>query len=167
MAPSPPTLRDFVPTDAPWVIAAHIAHYCAPIDHGGEGFDARFGDLVARVVTDFVATARPGIDRGFVLERDGQRLGSVFCVGRDGGVAQLRLFLLDASLRGQGQGHRLLTALTDHARATGFNRVALWTHASHTAACALYRANGFTLVHERPVHSFGQNLIEQEYARDL
>jgi GNAT superfamily N-acetyltransferase len=167
MTPPPPALRDFVPADAPWVIAAHVAHYCGAPDHGGEGFDATFGDLVARVVGDFVSTARPGLDRGFVLDRAGQRLGCVFCVGRDGGVAQLRLFLLDPSLRGQGQGRRLLTALTDHARQAGFTRVILWTHASHTAACALYRAQGFALVQEHPVRSFGQDLIEQQFARDM
>lgn len=157
-----PILRDFTPADAPWVIDAHAAHYC-----GTEGFDASFADLVARVVGDFVATARPGIDRGFILERGGQRLGSVFCVGRDDGQVQLRLFLLDASLRGQGQGRRLLAALMDHARAAGFGRVFLWTHASHTAACALYRAAGFALVEERAVVSFGQALVEQRFARAL
>lgn len=157
-----PRLRDFTPDDAPWVIAAHVAHYC-----GTEGFDASFGDLVARVVADFVATARPGLDRGFILDRDGQRLGSVFCVGRDDGQAQLRLFLLDASLRGQGQGRRLLEALMAHARAARLGRVFLWTHASHTAACALYRAAGFALVEERPVVSFGQALVEQRFARAL
>lgn len=157
-----PRLRDFTPDDAKWVIDAHIAHYC-----GGDGFDASFGDLVARVVNDFAATARAGLDRGFVLERDGQRLGSVICVGHDGGVAQLRLFLLDPGLRGQGQGRRLLAAFMDHARAAGFTRVMLWTHASHTEACALYRAEGFRLVQERPVRNFGQDLVEQQFMRDL
>jgi ribosomal protein S18 acetylase RimI-like enzyme len=158
----PPHLRDFTPADAPWLIAAHTAHYC-----GDEGFDATFPDLVARVVRDFVTTARPGLDRGFVLDRDGQRLGSVICVRHTEGTAQLRLFLLDASLRGQGQGRRLLDALTGHARCAGFARVMLWTHASHTAACALYRGYGFALVQERPVHSFGRNLIEQQFVLEL
>jgi GNAT superfamily N-acetyltransferase len=161
-ATEPPRLRDFTPADAPWLIAAHTAHYC-----GAEGFDATFPDLVARVVGDFVTTVRPGLDRGFVLDRDGQPLGSVICVGQSGGTAQLRLFLLDPSLRGHGQGRRLLDALTGHARSAGFARVMLWTHASHTDACALYRAYGFALAQERPVRSFGQELVEQQFVLAL
>jgi hypothetical protein len=43
----------------------------------------------------------------------------------------------------------------------------LWTHASHEAACALYRKAGWRLVRSEPVHSFGVDLEEQTFEIDL
>jgi GNAT superfamily N-acetyltransferase len=66
-----------------------------------------------------------------------------------------------------GLGRRLLAQCTDFARKSGYRRMQLWTHESHTAACALYRAAGWSLVSSRPVHSFGQHLVEQSWTRSL
>jgi hypothetical protein len=43
----------------------------------------------------------------------------------------------------------------------------LWTHESHRAACALYAKNGFACVRSEPVRSFGVDLVEQAWERDL
>ncbi len=39
----------------------------------------------------------------------------------------------------------------------------LWTHESHTAACALYKASGWELTDSKAVHSFGVDLVEQSW----
>lgn len=46
-------------------------------------------------------------------------------------------------------------------------RLTLWTHKSHEAACALYVKFGFEVVDEKPVNSFGQDLIEPTWTIDL
>jgi hypothetical protein len=43
----------------------------------------------------------------------------------------------------------------------------LWTHASHIAARRIYAASGFVCTGAREVHSFGQDLVEETWSRDL
>ena len=85
----------------------------------------------------------------------------------DDETAKLRLFLLEPEARGVGLGRRLLATCTGFARAAGYRRMTLWTHESHRAACRLYAADGFTCVESRPVRSFGHDLVEQVWTRDL
>jgi GNAT superfamily N-acetyltransferase len=95
-------------------------------------------------------------------------LGSIFCVqSGEPGIAKLRLFLLEPEARGRGLGQRLLDACLGFAADRGYRRMRLWTHESHRAACALYVKNGFDCVASRPVRSFGQDLVEQTWERDL
>ena len=151
-------LRDLQIGDAGWIIQRHAEHYAAE-----EGFDASFEALVARILADYIYLHDPVRDRAFVAVRDGQRVGSVFCVGIGPTDAKLRLFLLDPDQRGTGLGRRMLAECLAHARAKGFTRMELWTHESHRAACALYRAVGFTCRSSVPVHTFGCDLVEQQW----
>ena len=152
------TIRPFRPDDAPWVITRHGALYGLEA-----GFDASFETLVAQIVADFVDTHDPTCERGWIAEGQGRRLGSVFCVRLADDTAKLRLFLLEPEARGLGLGRALLDTCLSFARDTGYARLRLWTHESHRAACALYRANGFTCLSSRPVRSFGQDLVEQSW----
>ncbi|ETX15426.1 acetyltransferase [Roseivivax halodurans JCM 10272] len=148
-------LREFGPADADWLVEAHGTHYAAE-----EGFDASFARLVRRIVDDFLASHDPGCERGWIAEADGTRLGCIFCVNAGEGAAKLRLFLLMPEARGQGLGRHLLQTCMGWARERGYTRMVLWTHESHRAACALYARTGWSCVSSRPVHSFGQDLVE-------
>ncbi|MEQ6248479.1 GNAT family N-acetyltransferase [Sulfitobacter sp. HNIBRBA3233] len=151
-------LRPFTPDDRDWLVAAHAKHYARE-----EGFDESFGILVAGILDDFIASHDPEDERGWIAWEDGKRIGSIFCVRLDGTRAKLRLFLLMPDARGKGLGRRLLETCTGFARACGYDGMQLWTHESHRAACALYRRNGWRLIAERPVTSFGQSLNEQTF----
>lgn len=151
-------LRDLEIGDAGWLIEQHGVLYARE-----EGFDASFEALVAEILADFIRHHDPHCERGWIAEQDGVRLGSIFCVRRDATTAKLRLFLLTPGARGKGLGKRLLGTCLDYARARGYARLHLWTHESHTAACALYTAFGFSLVSSKPVHSFGVDLVEQSW----
>jgi GNAT superfamily N-acetyltransferase len=149
--------------DAGWLIQRHGELYAQEA-----GFDATFEPLVARILADFLDSHDPACERGWIARARGRRLGSIFCVeGPAPGTAKLRLFLLEPEARGIGLGHRLLTTCMDFARGAGYRRMTLWTHESHLAACALYAKHGFSCVSSKPVHSFGVDLVEQEWARDL
>lgn len=156
-------LRDFTPADTGWLVGKHGRLYAA-----SDGFDAGFPVLVAGILGDFIRNRDPAVERGFIAQDGARPLGSVFCMrGEAAGVARLRLFLVLPEARGQGLGTRLLRACIGFARDVGYSRLQLWTHESHKAACALYRAHGFACVSSRPVHSFGVDLVEQGFALDL
>ena len=94
-------------------------------------------------------------------------LGSIFCVSAGEATAKLRLFLLTPEARGKGLGKRLLTTCMEYARSKSYSEMVLWTHESHRAACALYRAFGWTLEDSKPVRSFGVDLVEQHWRISL
>ncbi|MEO0917504.1 MAG: GNAT family N-acetyltransferase [Pseudomonadota bacterium] len=149
--------------DAGWLIQRHAELYAER-----DGFDASFESLVAEILTQFIREHDPQTERAFIAKADGLRLGSIFCVqSGTPGVAKLRLFLLEPKVRGLGLGQRLLDACVGFARDAGYHRMRLWTHKSHQAACALYAKNGFRMVEEHPVHSFGVDLVEQSWEIDL
>lgn len=149
-------LRPFTQADRDWIVAAHIDTYSRV-----EGFDDTFGVLVAQIVDDFLTSHDPVNERGWIAWQKGVRLGSIFCVRIDAQTAQLRLFQLAPQARGLGLGRHMLETCTQFARDTGYSSMKLWTHKSHTAACALYKRNGWRVVDERPVQHFGKSLIEQ------
>jgi GNAT superfamily N-acetyltransferase len=157
------TLRPLRPGDAGWIVMRHAELY-----HANDGFDASFEALVARIMAEFIERHDPAVERGWIAEDGaGARRGCIFCVRHDARTAKLRLFLVEPDARGAGLGQRLLDALLAHARACGFARVTLRTHESHRAACRLYARNGFACTASHPVHSFGQDLLEQAWERAL
>ncbi|TMV13228.1 GNAT family N-acetyltransferase [Arenibacterium halophilum] len=155
-------LRRFRPEDAAWLIERHDTLY-----RRDEGFDASFGELVAKIINDFLAEHDATREAGWVAEENGQRLGSIFCVSAEKTTAKLRLFLLDPGARGKGLGKHMLRHCMAFARAAGYRDMVLWTHESHRAACALYAATGWQLIESRPVHSFGVDLVEQNWTITL
>ena len=155
-------LKEFRANDAPWLVERHQTLYAA-----AEGFDDTFGPLVADILADFIANHDPARERGWIAEGDGERLGSIFCVRLSDDIAKLRLFLLVPQVRGRGLGKRLWAACTGFARAAGYRDMQVWTHESHRAACALYRSQGWDLLHSTPVTSFGVDLVEQSWKISL
>ncbi|KIC42200.1 acetyltransferase [Ruegeria sp. ANG-R] len=151
-------LRPFHAGDARWLIERHGTLYARD-----EGFDDTFAPLVAGILEDFIANHDPARERGWIAERAGVRLGSIFCVTQDERTAKLRLFLLVPEARGHGLGRRLLTTCMGFARNVGYSGMVLWTHESHAAACGLYRSFGWELMDSKPVHSFGVDLVEQSW----
>lgn len=151
-------LRAFEADDLDWLTEAHQRLYSA-----AEGFDDTFGPLVRSILEAFVSDHDPSCEAGWVACRGPDRLGSIFCVRHDENTAKLRLFLLEPAARGQKLGQVLLDRCTGFARDRGYSGMTLWTHESHTAACALYARNGWTLVRSEPVHSFGVDLVEQTW----
>ncbi|MEL6450759.1 MAG: GNAT family N-acetyltransferase [Pseudomonadota bacterium] len=152
------TLRPFDPADTDWLTHQHGVLYAQ-----AEGFDDTFGPLVRSILDAYCADHDPTCERGWIAEAEGQRLGSIFCVRHDATTAKLRLFLLVPAARGRGAGRMLLDQCMRFAQASGYAGMTLWTHESHRAACALYAKTGWTLIASKPVHSFGQDLVEQTW----
>lgn len=144
--------------DHDWLVEQHQTLYALH-----EGFDKTFGPLVSSILNDFEAEHEPEKEAGWIAWRDGQRLGSIFCVSAGTDRAKLRLFLLLPEARGAGLGKQLLKHCMSFAKDAGYSTMTLWTHKSHTAACALYERTGWSCVSSKPVVSFGVPLIEQQW----
>jgi len=156
------TLRRFDASDLDWLVQQHDRIY-----RREEGFDSSFAPLVRSILEEFVAGHDPTREAGWIAQRDGLPVGSIFCVALSATTAKLRLFLTTPEGRGQGIGRLLLGTCMGFARDAGYCDMTLWTHESHRAACALYAASGWELTESKPVHSFGRNLIEQSWRVDL
>lgn len=162
-APARATIRRLDrPGDLGWVVMAHGELYDIEF-----GWDIRFETLVAGIVADYAADHDPAREAAWIAEVDGRRVGCVFCVAEDETTAKLRILLVDPRGRGHGLGRRLVDTCLDFARAAGYRRITLWTNDVLASARRIYQATGFELVEQEPHHSFGHNLVGQNWAKDL
>ena len=113
---------------------------------------------MAPPVEKFVSRFKPGRERCWIAELDGERVGAVFVVEQSKSVAQLRLLILEPRARGRGLGKRLVRECIDFARASGYRKLVLWTQSNLAAARAIYRGCGFTLARREPHAEFGVRL---------
>lgn len=150
------------PGDLGWVVRAHGELYAREF-----GWNHEFEALVARIVADYGSDHDPGRESAWIADLGGRRVGCVFLVTEDAETAKLRLLLVDPSARGSGLGRRLVDTCIEFARAARYRRLVLWTNHPLEAARRIYLSRGFELTEERPHHSFGADLIGQDYELDL
>lgn len=161
-APAPYIIRSHRPGDVGWVIARHGEIYSDEF-----GWDGSFEALVAEIGAAFIRDFRPEREHCWIAERDGERVGSVFVVEKDAATAQLRLLIVDPSARGLKLGERLVDEAIRFARAKGYAKLTLWTNDCLHAARRIYEKAGFVLVDEEPHHSFGVDLVGQNWDLQL
>ncbi|MDI5971146.1 helix-turn-helix domain-containing GNAT family N-acetyltransferase [Streptomyces sp. SL13] len=153
------TLRGPEPGDLGWVIERNAAVYAAEFGWNGE-----YEALVARIVADFASGHDERREALWIAELDGRPAGCVFCVRDEApGTARLRLLLVDPRARGHRIGQRLVRGCVEFARTAGYRELVLWTNDVLGAARRIYQEAGFELVAERPHHSFGQDLVGQDW----
>jgi DNA-binding MarR family transcriptional regulator/N-acetylglutamate synthase-like GNAT family acetyltransferase len=148
--------------DMGWVVERHAAVYYAEW-----GWGAPFEALVAGIVKDFLEKLDPARERCWIAERDGERVGCVFVVDDGKGAARLRLLLVEPAARGTGLGKRLVEECIRFARAKGYRRMVLWTHANLLAARGIYRKLGFNLDKTWKHREFGADVVAENWSLAL
>ncbi|MGY3684753.1 GNAT family N-acetyltransferase [Streptomyces sp. TE33382] len=151
------------PGDLGWAVMAH-----------GEVYDRQFGwntdfeALVARIVAEYGTAHDPATEAAWIAEVDGERAGCVLLVsGSRPGVAKLRILLVTPAARGLGLGTRLVEECLAFAREAGYRRVTLWTNDVLVSARRIYEHFGFALAGQEPHHSFGHDLVGQNWNLNL
>ncbi|KAL1841505.1 hypothetical protein VTJ49DRAFT_6996 [Mycothermus thermophilus] len=84
------------------------------------------------------------------------------CTGEDG-VARLRCFIVDESVRGTGVGRKLLNEAMEFVKRVGFRECRLSTMRSLAAARRLYESVGFVEAGEEWFEEFGKGAWEMKY----
>ncbi|UWE08339.1 bifunctional helix-turn-helix transcriptional regulator/GNAT family N-acetyltransferase [Actinacidiphila bryophytorum] len=153
------TLRGPRPGDLGWVVERNAAVYAEEF-----GWNSEYEALVARIVADFAAGHDPEREAVWIAEVDGLRAGCVFCVRDEApGTARLRLLLVDPAARGHGIGRQLVETVISFARSADYSELVLWTNDVLASARSIYQRAGFELVESRPHHSFGKDLVGQDW----
>ena len=155
-------LRAPVPGELGWVVQRTGALYAAEY-----GWDESYEALVARIVADYAARADRKREAAWIAEVDGQPAGCVFCMRKTDEVAQLRLLLVEPQARGMGIGERLVAECIAFARRSGYRELMLWTNDVLHAARRIYQRAGFELVDSHEHHSFGHDLVGQDWRLPL
>jgi len=153
------SLRRHRPGDMGWVVQRHGELYWHEYH-----YDERFEALVAEIVARFILNLDAEREHCWIAEKDGQRVGSVFLVGKSAAVAKLRLLLVEPSARGLGIGKRLVEECVRFAQEAGYEKIMLWTQSELTAARGIYKAAGFERVAEERHHSWSRkNLVAETW----
>lgn len=155
-------LRPPRPGDLGWVVQSHGEIYAREY-----GWDVRFEGLVAEVIGGLARSFDPAVERGWIAERAGENVGSIFLVRGTDEVAKLRLLLVDPRARGLGIGARLVRECIDFARQVGYRRITLWTQENLVAARRIYAAEGFRLMLTEEHDHFGVPLVAETWEMEL
>jgi DNA-binding MarR family transcriptional regulator/GNAT superfamily N-acetyltransferase len=156
------TLRPPALGDIGWII-----HRQALLYRREYGWDATFEVLLAEIFAGMMPRFDPDMERGWVAERAGDVVGSVFVVRDSDTVAKLRLLYIEPHARGLGLGRRLVDECIAFARGKAYRRLTLWTNDVLKPARRIYSAVGFRLTSAEAVHAFGQDMVSEIWDLDL
>ena len=157
-AEPPYLLREHQPGDLGWVVHRQALLYAEEY-----GWDGTYEALAAEIVAQFVKHYDAKREHCWIAERDGARVGAVLIAKASDEIAKLRLLHVESEARGLGIGGRLVAECLTFARRAGYREIVLWTNDVLHAARRIYQRAGFELIASQPHHSFGHDLVGQDW----
>jgi DNA-binding MarR family transcriptional regulator/GNAT superfamily N-acetyltransferase len=152
-------LRSHRPGDLGWIVHRHGVFYSEEY-----GYNEKFEATVADITAKFLHHYDPSYEHCWVVERDGELIGSIVLAKKTNTEGALRLFFVEPQARGLGLGKRLLEECVHFARRVGYKKLSLITHSELHAARHLYEKAGFIKIEQKPYQNWGRdNLIEETW----
>ncbi|MCF6245724.1 MAG: helix-turn-helix domain-containing GNAT family N-acetyltransferase [Desulfobacula sp.] len=150
------TLRSHRSGDIGYITYRHAIFYSQ-----AHGFDTSFDAYVATGLSEFVMQYDSQKEHLWVAE-DGQiPVGSIAIVNTGENVAQLRWFLIEPTVQGNGLGKKMLDEALKFCKRQNYQKIILWTVSNLDAARHLYGQSGFQLTTTRTHQIWGQELTEE------
>lgn len=148
-------------------IIARITQMHAQYYSREAGLGQRFESVVAAGLAEFSNRLNHSRNRIWTAMHEGEIIGSVAIDGEDlePGIAHLRWFIVDDSVRGSGAGRRLLNTALEFVDQQKFRETQLWTFSGLSAARHLYESYGFKCVEEWVGDQWGKQMLEQRFSR--
>lgn len=150
-------LRNHHPGDIGWMVYRHGVIYAREY-----AYDERFEALVAEICAKFVENFDPKMERCWIAERNGERVGCVLLVKESKTVARLRVLLVEPAARGLGIGKRLVEECIRFSRNAGYKKITLWTQSELHSARRIYEQTGFKLGKKKRHNSWGKKGLVAE-----
>lgn len=129
-------------------------------------FDHTFETYVAIPLSEFVK-AHTHRERIWIVEKQGEVMGSAALVRFSDQQAQLRWLLLHPAIRGLGIGKMLVGEAVNFARECGYASVFLLTINFLPRAAGIYSSYGFRITEETRTRMWGVDMVEQRYELKL
>lgn len=157
---APQILQGYQPGCIGDVVSLHARFYS---EHWG--FGAFFEKRVATELAEFADSLPVEGKALWLCVENGRTLASLAIDGDLAtGVAHLRWFIVDDSLRGSGVGRKLMSSamafVDEH-----YPETCLWTFKGLNAARHLYESYGFELTNESEGDQWGTQVVEQRFTR--
>lgn len=168
-------LGDSMPA-APLLLRPHrvgelgwLIHRQAVLYNQQYGWNGEFETLIAKLYHDYEIAPDTPPRALWIAERKGGIVGSIFATPSEGrpGTAQLRMLYVEPEARGLGIGRMLVDQCVSFARDSGYKRVRLWTQSILAPARKIYAGAGFHLVDSASHHSFGADLVGENWELEL
>jgi ribosomal protein S18 acetylase RimI-like enzyme len=140
--PTHPTVRRELRSGDLGAIVSHHGQMYAREYGVDQTFEAHVGAAVGEAGKRGWPRANEGV---WIVEHDGRHAGSVALTDEGDGSAAVRWVALDAELRGQGLGRRLIGEVVAKAREEDYDLLVLETFSELRAAAHIYRSQGFEL----------------------
>ncbi len=150
-AASPIIYRQLQHGDAGWIVHRHGASIAREF-----GWNHEFEAMCAQIMADFIKHYQPAWERSWIVERDGDILGSLFLIRKDESTAQLRLLYVESTARGMGLATKLIEKSIQFARAKGYRKITLFTTSNNVGARRIYEKLGMSLAHQEAFPFAGQ-----------
>ncbi|WP_051251154.1 GNAT family N-acetyltransferase [Paenibacillus harenae] len=155
-------IRTFVFGEEEYIIQSHYSYY-----NKEHNFDLSFKKFIREGVEQFIENFNKEKDNLWFVEVNQRLKGSIAISHMNDSEAQLRWYLVEPELTGQGYGKKLLEKAINFCIEKKYETITLWTNNKLTRARELYSKYGFNIIDNKEQFLSNQLLVTECWHKDL